>query len=77
MNQRIQELVGQAKFIAEETTNKQISKNAELDVFAEKFAQLIIQDCIDIVSYYTVRMSRPGEEYLHPIQEIKKNFGIK
>jgi hypothetical protein len=44
---------------------------------AEKFAQLIVQDCIDIIAPYTVRMSRPGEEYLHPIQEIKKNFGVK
>ena len=43
----------------------------------QKFAELIILDCIDIVAPYTVRMSRPGEEYLHPIQEIKKNFGIK
>jgi hypothetical protein len=44
---------------------------------AEKFAKLIVQDCIDIVSNYTVRMSRPGEEYLHPISEIKKHFGTK
>ena len=43
----------------------------------EKFAELIVQECIDIIAPYTVRMSRPGEEYLHPIQEIKKNFGVK
>jgi len=43
----------------------------------QKFAELIVQECIDIISPYTVRMSRPGEEYLHPIQEIKKNFGIE
>jgi len=41
----------------------------------KKFAELIVQECIDIIAPYTVRMSRPGEEYLHPIQEIKKNFG--
>ena len=41
MNERIRELVGQAKFMAEETLNKQISKNAELDAFAEKFAELL------------------------------------
>ena len=44
---------------------------------AEKFAELIVQECIDIISPYTVRMSRPGEEYLHPILEIKKHFGVK
>jgi len=43
---------------------------------AEKFAELIVQECIDIISPYTVRMSRPGEEYLHPILEIKEHFGI-
>ena len=43
----------------------------------EKFAELILQECIDIISPYTVRMSRPGEEYLHPILEIRKPFGVK
>ena len=42
-----------------------------------KFAQLIVQECIDIIAPYSVRMSRPGEEYLHPIQEIKEHFGVK
>ena len=43
----------------------------------EKFAELIVRDCIDIISPYTIRMGRPGEEYLHPIQEIKTHFGVK
>ena len=43
----------------------------------EKFAELIVQECIDILSPYTVNMNCIGEEYLHPIQEIKKNFGVK
>jgi hypothetical protein len=42
-----------------------------------RFAELIVQECIDIISPYTVRMSRPGEEYLHPILEIKKRFGVE
>ena len=45
MNERIRELAEQAKFMAEETINKKISKNAELDAFAEKFAELIIKEC--------------------------------
>lgn len=48
MNERIRELVGQAKFMAEETINKQISKNDELDAFVEKFAELIVRECADI-----------------------------
>lgn len=42
-----------------------------------KFAELIVQECIDIIAPYTVRMSRPGEEYLHPILEIKEHFGVE
>ncbi len=49
MNERIKELVGQAKFMAEETINRQISKNAELDAFAEKFAELIVGECVKLV----------------------------
>ncbi len=49
MNERIRELVGQAKFMAEETINKQISKNAELDAFAEKFAELMIMEFCGVV----------------------------
>ena len=43
----------------------------------KKFAELIVQECIDIIAPYSVRMSRPGEEYLHPIQEIKEHFGVE
>jgi len=43
----------------------------------KKFAELIVQECIDIIAPYTVRMSRPGEEYLHPILEIKEHFGVE
>jgi hypothetical protein len=49
MNKRIKELVGRAKFMAEETINKQISKNAELDAFAEKLAELIVRECALVV----------------------------
>ena len=69
MNERIKELFEQA---GTDVSGKWMSvDNAEL------FAQLILQECIDIISPYTVRMSRQGEEYLHPISEIKKNFGVE
>ena len=68
MNERIQELVKQAGFFPTELT--------QVGPSVEKFAKLIVQECIDIIAPYTVRMSRPGEEYLHPIQEIRKNFGV-
>ena len=45
MNERIKELAEQAKFMAEEDINRQISYNTELKAFAEKFAELIIKEC--------------------------------
>jgi len=66
MNERIKEL-------AEESYNE--FYNIHIDL--EKFAQLIVQECIDLISPYTVSMNRPGEEYLHPILEIRKHFGVE
>ena len=70
MNVRIRELALQAGFIDRGTNH-----TAYMNFDHEKFAELIVAECIDIISPYTVRMSRPGEEYLHPINEIKKHFG--
>ena len=74
MNERIKELWTQAE-------QRQVDDNGGVWVKTifetrDKFAELIVQECIDIIAPYTVRMSRPGEEYLHPIQEIRKNFGV-
>jgi hypothetical protein len=69
MNERIQKLIEQA------TTIEEHGWGASYEHFdKQKFAELIVQECIDIISPYTVRMNRPGEEYLHPIQEIQKHF---
>jgi hypothetical protein len=72
MNERIKVLIQQATTRIDPTAHD----GACWDFDQEKFALLIIQECIDIIAPYTIRMSRPGEEYLHPIQEIKKNFGV-
>ena len=67
MNERIQELVGQAKFMAEETINRKISKNAELDAFAEKFAELIVRECAESALYYGNNAK----------QRVLKHFGVE
>lgn len=70
MNERIRELAGQAKFMAEETINKQISKNAELDAFAEKFAELLVKECAELATKeYNNRSSIHGNDLL-------QHFGI-
>lgn len=84
MNERIQALVGQAKFMAEETINKKISKNAELDAFAEKFAELFIKECgqvlvdntpvIDLVEDWDKGYDRAMNDCIHHIYE---HFGVE
>jgi hypothetical protein len=62
MNERIKELVGRAKFMAEEDINKQISYNTELRAFAEKFAELIVRECIDTLgTRQKTSKASPGE----------------
>ena len=78
MNERIKELAEQAGIaVWGDAVYMYNPKDTLNSVVLEKFAASIIQECIDIISPYTVRMSRPGEEYLHPILEIRENFGVK
>ena len=68
MNERIRELVGQAKFMAEESINKQISANAELNAFAEKFAELIVRECMS-----NLYLNGYDDAIIH----IQKHFGVE
>ena len=71
MNERIKECwIKAAREDASETWDSQ-------EQFIERFAEVIVKECIDIIAPYSVRMSRPGEEYPHPIQEIKQHFGVE
>jgi hypothetical protein len=64
MNERIKLLAEQARFMAEETINKKISKNAELDSFAEKFAELILKECYNVAEENDCNYSGNGGEIL-------------
>jgi hypothetical protein len=41
----------------------------------EKFAELIVRECIDIISLYAIRME--NFDGGHPIAEIKQHFGVE
>lgn len=71
MNERVKELAAQAKFIAEETIDRKISKNAELDAFAEKFAELIVRECVHAVQ------NRGGMCGALASNWIKEHFGVE
>ena len=65
MNERIRKLAEQAE-----------TKEVGYYFFdREKFAELIIQEIVDIITPYSWRL--PGEEYPHPISVIKDRFGIE
>ena len=82
MNERIKELVGQAKFMAEETINKQISANAELNAFAEKFAELIVRECMRMcevteMSFVTHDCDVEASGAITVKQFIAEHFGVE
>ena len=79
MNERIKELAEQAGAEIKAEYEDESRRNRRLynEIFLPKFAELIVRECIDIIAPYTVRMSRPGEEYLHPILEIREHFGVE
>ena len=91
MNERINDLAGQAKFMTEETINRKISYNDELKAFAEKFAELIVRECMDVgleqkkwVEDQTVFDPRDEnwnrariQQSQHIVDKIKEHFGVE
>lgn len=73
MNKRIRELAEQAELIQERDGDVYLLEHATGEL--EKFAQLIVRECIDIISPYAVRME--NFDGGHPISEIKKHFGVE
>jgi hypothetical protein len=73
MNERIKDIMGQAKFMAEESINKQISANTELYAFAEKFAELIVGECQTVVEW---AISVDSTIDRVPVL-IKEHFGVE
>jgi hypothetical protein len=82
MNERIIELAGQAKFMAEEDINRQISYNAELKAFAEKFAELIVQECLKIAKnredeFESAGLLEQSNAVGNVAYRISRQFGVK
>ena len=73
MNERIKELLGQAYDQAVPETWTTLSSE-QLDRVYEKFAQLIVRECIEQVKVFNVRMdARPR----HIVEAIKQHFGVE
>ena len=71
MNERIKEIAIEAGIISAEYNG---FDPTGLTTAQRKFAELIIQECIDIVSPYAVRME--NFDGGHPIADLKKHFGV-
>ena len=69
MNDRIQELAYQA----EEYADTMVDGGSEFHpVFVRKFAELILQECIDVVDVGGEFVSRPKM-----VERLKEHFGVE
>ena len=71
MNERIKKLAEQAGSTHKQSLGVYQFYTDEL----EKFAELIVQECVDIISPYAIRME--NFDGGHPIAEIKQHFGVE
>lgn len=75
MNERIQQLAEQADSVVINKMMTGATQYVFLEDDLEKFAELIVRECIDIVSPYAVRME--NFDGGHPIADLKKHFGVE
>lgn len=68
MNERIQELAMHAN---DETGNLFDLNHKELNVFLEKFAELLVRECCDI---FVELRTRPADL---AVKDVKKHFGVE
>lgn len=71
MNERIKELAVKAGIYGLARLDGTFENEAEV----KKFAELIVRECIDIVSPYAIRME--NFDGGHPIDDLKKHFGVE
>lgn len=78
MNERIIKLgleSGMLNYVDHETPRHYfLCGNADEECL-NKFALLIVQECVDIISPYAVRME--NFDGGHPIDDLKKHFGVE
>ena len=72
MNERIRDI--KDKLWSEEYWNNP-NTDKLLSAQLNRFAELIVRECIDIVSPYAIRME--NFDGGHPIADLKKHFGVE
>ena len=82
MNKRIRELAEQAIIVVD---NHNLIKEEELkkmyipDCFSEKFAELIVRECMDLLEDFTTDIHLGGIEYavVGASETLQEHFGIE
>ena len=69
MNERIKQLWNEAAKLESDTSWEGQTK------FMEKFAELIVRDCMDVVDGYT--KGRTFDTHYDAVEQIEQLFGIK
>ena len=69
MNKRIRELAEQAEW---RFADKATGEFSEYDKRLEKFAQLIVRECVEVVKWTPSQF--PNDEY---VKNIKEHFGVE
>ena len=77
MNERIKELFEQAHIQPPATRSGQFAFNPPKTFSPEKFAELIVQECIDIAQDRANFPGFPPNDVNHIIDEIREHFGVE
>ena len=75
MNERIKALMTQAGMISESNIPGAVWTTGMSISTAEKFAELIVRDCMDVVDGYT--KPRTFDTHYDAVEQIEALFGIK
>jgi hypothetical protein len=76
MNERIKELAEQASLYARSDNSSMVFENFQKR-YTEKFAELIVRECIDIAQDRANFPGYPPNDVNDIIDEIREHFGVR
>jgi hypothetical protein len=77
MNEKIKQLAEQAEKYANEQAHRAWHHSSGFNPFKEKFAELIVRDCVGILEPKSRYMGEGPEVLKDKIRQIKKHFGVE
>jgi hypothetical protein len=76
MNERIKLLSDQADLYARSDNSSMLMKNYK-NLYTEKFAELIIQECLDVLNKrFMGDLNREDMEVLRCVEDVERHFGM-